>query len=262
VSTDSQQDSPVGGASAEIRHHRHNVDVEHVEVEIPEMLEKKRSPPFTAKSLRKLELSDDDEISQISSGRPSGFDNAAFSYQERNVNDGLKSAKMAAVEATPVVEYPRPDETIEIFTFDNANSGFYHVAEKRKRPKADDWNQRLFAAMSQFWAEITSVIGLPFIFILTLFLQLLRLATVGLLRPLLIGLFNGVSDGLIKPMLTVVYNAVVHPLGVFLYNVALCVKMVAGPLAEALLILTNPVARLLQSFRLVDISTAPKLSTV
>ena len=81
MSTDSQQDSPVGGASAEIRHHRHNVDVEHVEVEIPEMLEKKRSPPFTAKSLRKLELSDDDEISQISSGRPSGFDNAAFSYQ-------------------------------------------------------------------------------------------------------------------------------------------------------------------------------------
>lgn len=71
--------------SVQNRHHHHNVDVGHVEVEIPEMLQKKRSP-VTAKSLQKMELSDD-EISQ-SSGQPSGFDNVAYSF-EGNFIKGL-----------------------------------------------------------------------------------------------------------------------------------------------------------------------------
>ena len=59
---------------------------------------------------------------------------------ERNVNDGLKSAKMAAVEATPVVEYPRPDETIEIFTFDNANSGWVSIVIMQSFQKFNPFN--------------------------------------------------------------------------------------------------------------------------
>lgn len=93
-------------------------------------------------------------------------------------------------------------------------------------------------------------------------LLIVRLVTIGLLRPLLIGLLTGVSDGLFKPLLTVVYNTVVHPLGIFLYNVGLCAEMVANPLAQTVLILINPIGRLLQSCRLVEIRNAPKLSTV
>jgi len=40
------------------------------------------------------------------------------------INNGIKLPKMASVEAPPAVQYPRPDETIEIFSFDKGDPGY------------------------------------------------------------------------------------------------------------------------------------------
>lgn len=45
-----------------------------------------------------------------------------------------------------------------------------------------------------------------------------RFATVGLVRPLVVGLMTGVSDGLLKPVLTSLFNALVQPTAVFFHQ--------------------------------------------
>ena len=48
------------------------------------------------------------------------------------------------------------------------------MSEKRRLAKADAWSETAFEVSSRFCSEIAAVIGLPFIIILALFLQLLR----------------------------------------------------------------------------------------
>lgn len=85
------------------------------------------------------------------------------------------------------------------------------------------------------------------------FVALHRFVTAGLLRPLLIGLVMGISDGLVKPLLAAFHNGVVVPVAAFLHNVASAVKTSLVPVAGIILLMTEPLGRLLQSCRLIDI---------
>lgn len=77
--------------------------------------------------------------------------------------------------------------------------------------------------------------------------------TVGLLRPLLIGLVNGLSDGLLKPLLDALHNALITPTATFLHNCAMALKLILTPLAGVLELVTGPLGRLFGSCRLMEI---------
>ncbi len=51
---------------------------------------------------------------------------------------------------------------------------FSRVSEKRRRARADGVSETVFEVASRFCSEIGAVIGLPFIIVLAVFLQLLR----------------------------------------------------------------------------------------
>jgi len=89
------------------------------------------------------------------------------------------------------------------------------------------------------------------------YVLLYRFLTGSLLRPLLIGLLLGVSDGLFKPLLAATHNALIAPMASFFYNLGTTVKLVAEPLAGVLQLALEPVGRLLRSCRLVEIHHHP-----
>jgi energy-converting hydrogenase Eha subunit C len=62
-----------------------------------------------------------------------------------------------------------------------------------------------------------------------------------------------ISDGLVKPLLAALHNGVIVPVAAFLSNVASAVKTSLDPIAGILLLMTEPLGRLLQSCRLIDI---------
>ena len=58
-------------------------------------------------------------------------------------------------------------------------------------------------------------------------------------------------------MLTTLFNACIHPLAAFLYNVGVVVKLVLTPVAEIIgLVVVNPLSQLLRSLRLVEMRGA------
>lgn len=63
----------------------------------------------------------------------------------------------------------------------------------------------------------------------------------------------GLSDGLVKPLLSALHNGVIAPLATFLHNVGMAVKKTLEPLASILAMMTEPIGRLMQSCRLIDI---------
>jgi hypothetical protein len=62
-----------------------------------------------------------------------------------------------------------------------------------------------------------------------------------------------ISDGLVKPLLAALHNGVIVPVAAFLHNVASAVKTSLAPIAGILILMTEPLGRLLQSCRLIDI---------
>ncbi|XP_057375726.1 uncharacterized protein LOC130696639 isoform X2 [Daphnia carinata] len=183
------------------------------------------------------------------------FDNLAFedanvkSSPSRVFNNQSDEIKTATIQQP----LPKPDETIEIFAYDKTNTEFNQVSERRRRAKADGLSEAAFELSSRFCSEVTTVIGLPFVIVLAVLLQSLRFVTAGLLRPLLIGLVMGISDGLLKPLLAALHNGVVVPLATFLHNVGSALKTSLIPLAGIVGLMTEPIGRLLRSCRLIDI---------
>ena len=166
------------------------------------------------------------------------------------------------------------------------------MTEKRGLRWAHKWNESLSEFSNRFWYEVTAVLGLPLVLIVALLVQLLRsvirtvasselytnwikctalctssssspyvllyrFLTGSLLRPLLIGLLLGVSDGLFKPLLAATHNALIAPMASFFYNLGTAVKLVAEPLVGVLQLALEPVGRLLRSCRLVEIHHHP-----
>lgn len=73
------------------------------------------------------------------------------------------------------------------------------------------------------------------------------------MRPLIVGLLRGISDGLLKPVLSVLHNAFLVPAAVFVHNVGLALYTALTPIGSIISIVTDALGRLLQSFRLVEV---------
>ena len=89
-----------------------------------------------------------------------------------------------------------------------------------------------------------------------------RFVSVALLRPLIVGLLTGLSDGLLKPVLSVGFNSLIQPVAALLYNVGVALKLIVAPLADSVSLILTPIGHLLRSFRLVEIHRHPPSATV
>lgn len=74
-----------------------------------------------------------------------------------------------------------------------------------------------------------------------------------IVRPLTVGIVQLGSDYCFKPCLAVLFNAVVQPPLIFLYNVATTIRDLCQPLAEGIGHFLREVAVVLRAIRVVEI---------
>ncbi|XP_022083876.1 uncharacterized protein LOC110975597 [Acanthaster planci] len=91
-------------------------------------------------------------------------------------------------------------------------------------------------------------------FLLILVLELLRFLAYNVFGLLFVGLLTTFGDYFFKPVLAAMFNSILQPLAVFLYNVGMALKTIFGPLIDILRALLIQFAMLLRAFRLVEVN--------
>ncbi|XP_022111753.1 uncharacterized protein LOC110991005 [Acanthaster planci] len=91
-------------------------------------------------------------------------------------------------------------------------------------------------------------------FLLILILELLRFLAYNVFGLLFVGLLTTFGDYFFKPVLAAMFNSILQPLAVFLYNVGMALKTIFGPLIDIFRALLIQFAMLLRAFRLVEVN--------
>ncbi|KAG8225807.1 hypothetical protein J437_LFUL005614 [Ladona fulva] len=149
--------------------------------------------------------------------------------------------------------YPEIPEKIDIYYFDHGNAAYYQTTDNPPPILAEMLVEKSDVFATRFWAEVFGSLHLFVAFITTFILQLIRFLLHSLLRPLTVGIIQLISDYLLKPLLTIVFNGVLQPCLILLYNIATSFRDVCEPLAQALGFWMTNFAILFQSIRLIDI---------
>lgn len=73
------------------------------------------------------------------------------------------------------------------------------------------------------------------------------------MRPLTVGVLQIFSDYCIKPLLATIFNALVQPPLIFVYNVATTMRDICDPIAEGMGYFLREIAAIFAAIRLVDV---------
>lgn len=106
--------------------------------------------------------------------------------------------------------------------------------------------QRVYQEFFGFLRIITSIV---LVFIIELVKYLIKY----IFGPIVVGILETVGDFVVKPTLTLVFNGIIQPLGVFLWNVFVALRHMFGPVGDILKKLFTPLAMLCRSIRCVEI---------
>ncbi|XP_011297090.1 uncharacterized protein [Fopius arisanus] len=143
---------------------------------------------------------------------------------------------------------------IEIYYFDHGNASYYRTTDAIPLLTMEKFADKTDQAATRFWAEFFGTINIGITFITAFLLQLLRFTLYSLIRPLTIGIIQLLSDYLIKPLLTIIFNALIQPVLILLYNIATSLRDLCEPIAEAIGFFIRELSRLFQAIRLVEVN--------
>lgn len=117
-------------------------------------------------------------------------------------------------------------------------------------------------AATRFWAEIFGTIHIGTAFITAFILQLVRFILYSIIRPLTVGILQLLADYFIKPLLSIVFNALIQPVLILLYNIATSCKDLCEPIAEAIGLFLREIAHVCAAIRVVEVKqgTAPSVA--
>lgn len=108
-------------------------------------------------------------------------------------------------------------------------------------------------AATRFWAEIFGTIHIGIAFVTAFILQLLRFVLYSVIRPLTVGILQLIADYFVKPLLSILFNALVQPVLILLYNIATSLRDLCEPIAEAMGLFLREIANLCAAIRLVEV---------
>ncbi|XP_015112559.1 uncharacterized protein LOC107038154 [Diachasma alloeum] len=143
---------------------------------------------------------------------------------------------------------------IEIYYFDHGNASYYRTTDAIPLLTTEKFADKTDQAATRFWAEFFGTINIGITFITAFLLQLLRFILYSLIRPLTIGIIQLLSDYFIKPLLTIIFNALIQPVLILLYNIATSLRDLCEPIAEAIGFFIRELSRLFQAIRLIEIN--------
>lgn len=107
---------------------------------------------------------------------------------------------------------------------------------------------------TRFWAEIFGTVHIGIAFVTAFILQLFRFILFSIIRPLTVGMLQLFADYFIKPFLSIIFNALIQPILILLYNIATSFRDLCEPLAEAFGFFLRELAHVFRSFRIVEVN--------
>ncbi|XP_015186794.1 PREDICTED: uncharacterized protein LOC107071888 isoform X2 [Polistes dominula] len=152
-------------------------------------------------------------------------------------------------------------ERIDIYYFDHGNSAYYRTTDSPPILMTDKCAEKTDQAATRFWAEIFGTIHIGTAFITAFILQFIRFILFSLIRPLTVGILQLFADYFVKPLLSIIFNALIQPILILLYNIATSIKDLSEPLAEAIGLFLREIANLCKSIRIIEINYDNKNSS-
>ncbi|XP_024936939.1 uncharacterized protein LOC107263849 isoform X2 [Cephus cinctus] len=149
---------------------------------------------------------------------------------------------------------PEISERIDIYYFDHGNSAYYRTTDSPPILATEKCAERTDFIATRFWAEIFGTVHIGIAFVTAFILQLLRFVLFSIIRPLTVGILQLLADYFIKPFLSILFNALIQPILILLYNVATSFRDLCEPLAEAFGFFLREVANVFKSLRIVEVN--------
>ncbi|OAD57474.1 hypothetical protein WN48_02016 [Eufriesea mexicana] len=144
-------------------------------------------------------------------------------------------------------------EKIDIYYFDHGNSAYYRTTDSPPILATEKCAEKTDQAATRFWAEIFGTIHIGTAFVTAFILQLVRFILYSIIRPLTVGILQLLADYFIKPLLSIVFNALIQPILILLYNIATSFKDLCEPIAEAIGLFLREIAHLCAAIRIVEV---------
>ncbi|XP_038051389.1 uncharacterized protein LOC119724412 [Patiria miniata] len=141
-----------------------------------------------------------------------------------------------------------------IYHYQHGNTKYYDTRPVRNDVYmtgiADKSEKLVRRGVQEFFAALRIIVD----FLLIVILELLRFLAYNVLGLLFVGLLTTFGDYFFKPVLAALFNSILQPLAVFLYNTGVALKTVFDPLIEIIRGLFIQVAMLLRALRLVEVN--------
>ncbi|XP_026470886.1 uncharacterized protein LOC113375152 [Ctenocephalides felis] len=147
-----------------------------------------------------------------------------------------------------------PPDRVDVYYFDHGNARYLRTTDLAVATATEVVAEQTERYATRFWAELFGTLHIGFAFLTAFILQLIRFLLFSALRPLTVGVIQLVSDYCFKPLLTAIFNGVLQPPLIFLYNLANSFRDLCEPLADAFGHFLRPVANLIRAFRIIEIN--------
>ncbi|XP_020707951.2 uncharacterized protein LOC105685842 [Athalia rosae] len=147
-------------------------------------------------------------------------------------------------------------EKIDIYYFDHGNSAYYRTTDAPPILATEKCAERTDYIATRFWAEIFGTIHIGIAFVTAFILQLIRFLLFSIVRPLTVGIVQLIADYFIKPALSILFNALIQPVLILLYNIATSFRDLCEPVAEGIGFFLREIAQLFRAFRIVEVNNS------
>ncbi|XP_018571413.1 uncharacterized protein LOC108911062 [Anoplophora glabripennis] len=142
---------------------------------------------------------------------------------------------------------------VDVYYFDRGDSNYLKTTDSPPVVLTENLAERTEAYTTRFWAEIFGTLHIGVSFGISFVLQLFRFFLYSLFRPLTVGLVQLGTDYFLKPCIATLFNAIVQPPLIFLYNVCASLRDVCRPIAEGMGYFLKETATAIKAFRIIDI---------
>lgn len=147
----------------------------------------------------------------------------------------------------------RHQERIDVYYFDHGNASYYRTTDSPGTIYTELIAERTEHNTAQFWAELFGTIHIAFALFTAFFLQLYRFILQSTIRPLIVGFVQLTSDYMIKPILALIFNAIIQPVLIYLYNIATSFRDLCEPIADAIGFFLREISVPIRAFRFVEV---------
>ncbi|XP_076451410.1 uncharacterized protein LOC143287334 [Babylonia areolata] len=147
-----------------------------------------------------------------------------------------------------------PDGKRFMYCFSEGSTAFYEVLEEQSEAVMPRVAEKMEGYIKRGWQEFFGVLRIVTSVFVSLVVEAVNFITDHIFRPLFVGLLTTSGNRLVKPLLAGLFNLLLQPLVIFLWNLASGLRHACQPLIDIFGGFLAKVTLLVQAFRLVEVN--------